>query len=183
VVSINPERSARAEARAQRPRVMTYNCRHGGSHEGLPCAPCGCGVSSTSPTSSLTSGRASIPTRPAPASEPTSARPHYVRPPLAPNGLPWPLTRTRPLLSQIRFSLAVSGTTQIVRAASTGRVEHLFLLENGAVPGAVDGGADLLDTAAVQTLRHGGDVQTLLETSMPSGGPICAIFRYASEGS
>jgi hypothetical protein len=27
------------------------------------------------------------------------------------------------------------------------------------------------------------DVQTLMETSMPSGGPICAIFRYASEGS
>jgi len=48
-------------------------------------------------------------------------------------------------------------------------------------PGAVDGGADLLDTAAVQTLRHGGDVQTLPETSMPSAGPICAIFRYASE--
>ena len=55
----------------------------------------------------------------------------------------------------------------------------LFLLENGAVPGVIDGGADLLDTAAVQTLRHGGDVQTLPETSMPSGGPICAIFRYA----
>jgi hypothetical protein len=72
---------------------------------------------------------------------------------------------------------------EIVRAASTGRVEHLFLLENGAVPDAADGGADLLDTAAVQTLRHGGDVQTLSEASMPSGGPICAIFRYASEGS
>ena len=71
---------------------------------------------------------------------------------------------------------------EIVRAASVGRVEHLFLLENGSIPGAVDGGADLLDTAAVQTLRHGGDVQTVLETSMPSGGPICAIFRYASEG-
>ena len=69
-----------------------------------------------------------------------------------------------------------------MRAASTGRVEFLFLIENGAIPGTVDGGADLLDTAAVQTLRHGGDVQTLLETSMPSGSPICAIFRYAAEG-
>jgi hypothetical protein len=74
---------------------------------------------------------------------------------------------------------ASADVQEIVRAASAGRVEHLFLLENGAVPGAVDGGADLLDTAAVQTLRHGGDVQTLLETSMPSGGPVCAIFRYA----
>jgi hypothetical protein len=65
--------------------------------------------------------------------------------------------------------------------ASTGRVEHLFLLENGAVPGAVHGGADLLDRAVVQTLRHGGDVHTLPETSMPTGTPICAIFRYVSE--
>ncbi len=84
---------------------------------------------------------------------------------------------------QIGTGHASADVQEIVRAASTGRVEHLFLLENGAVPGAVDGGADLLDTAAVQTLRHGGDVQTLPETSMPSGGPICAIFRYASEGS
>jgi hypothetical protein len=65
---------------------------------------------------------------------------------------------------------ASADVQEIVRAASAGRVEHLFLLENGAVPGAVDGGADLLDTAVVQTLRHGGDVQTLLKTSMPSGG-------------
>jgi hypothetical protein len=78
---------------------------------------------------------------------------------------------------------ASTDVQEIVRAASTGRVEHLFLVENGAVPGAVEGGADLLDTAIVQTLRHGGDVQTLSDTSMPSRGPVCAIFRYASEGS
>ncbi len=76
---------------------------------------------------------------------------------------------------------ASTDVREIVRAASAGRVEHLFLLENGALPGAVD--ADLLDTAAVQTLLHGGGVQTLPEASMPSGGPICAIFRYASEDS
>jgi len=84
---------------------------------------------------------------------------------------------------QIGTGHAWADVQEIVRAASTGRVEHLFLLEAGAVPGAVDDGADLLDTAAVQTLRHGGDVQTLLEASMPSEGPICATFRYASEGS
>jgi Bacterial archaeo-eukaryotic release factor family 3 len=84
---------------------------------------------------------------------------------------------------QIGTGHASTDVQEIVRAASAGRVEHLFLLENGTVPGAVDGGADLLDTAAVQTLRHGGDVQTLLETGMPSPGPVCAIFRYASEGS
>jgi hypothetical protein len=84
---------------------------------------------------------------------------------------------------QIGTGHASAEIQEIVRAASAGRVEHLFLLENGATPGAVECGADLLNTAAVQTLRHGGDVQTLPETSMPSGGPICAIFRYASEGS
>ena len=65
-----------------------------------------------------------------------------------------------------------------MRAASAGRVEHLFLLESGVVPGAVDGGADLLDAAAAQTLRHGGEVQTLPQAIMPSSGPMCAIFRY-----
>jgi hypothetical protein len=72
---------------------------------------------------------------------------------------------------------------EIVRAASTGRVEHLFLLENGTLPDTADGGADILDLAAVQTLRHGGDVHILVEAIMPAGGPICAIFRYASERS
>jgi len=72
---------------------------------------------------------------------------------------------------------------EIVGAASTGRVEHLFLPENEAVPGSVDSGSDLLDLAAVQTLRHGGDVHTLPGTSMPSRAPVCAVFRYASESS
>ena len=84
---------------------------------------------------------------------------------------------------QLGTGHASSDVQEIVSAASTGRVEHLFLLENGAVPGEVDGVADLLDIAAVQTLRHGGDVQTLPESSMPLGGPICATFRYASVGS
>jgi len=82
---------------------------------------------------------------------------------------------------QIGTGHASTDVQEIVRAASIGRVEHLFLLENGVVPGAVHGGADLLDRAALQTLRHGGDVHTLPETSMPSGRPICAIFRYVSE--
>ena len=49
-------------------------------------------------------------------------------------------------------------------------LETLFLLENGAVP-AVRRRADLLNTAAVQTLRHGGDVQTPQQTS--------SVFRGA----
>jgi hypothetical protein len=80
---------------------------------------------------------------------------------------------------QIGTGHASADAQEIIRAASTGRVEHLFLLESGTVPGE----ADLLDTAAIQTLRHGGDVQILPTASMPSGGAICAIFRYALAGS
>ena len=83
---------------------------------------------------------------------------------------------------QIGTDHASADVQEIVRAASTGRVEHLFLLENGTVPGAGDG-TDLLNTAAVETLRHGGEVQTLPEARVPSGGSICAIFRYTPEGS
>ena len=79
---------------------------------------------------------------------------------------------------QIGTGHASTDIQEIVRAASTGRVEHLFLLEDGVVPDGVQGGADQLDRAAVQTLRHGGDVHTLPQTSMPYGKPICAIFRY-----
>ncbi len=82
---------------------------------------------------------------------------------------------------QIGTGHASTDVQEIVSAASTGRVEHLFLLENAVFPAEVQGGADLLDTAAVQTLRYGGDVHTLPETSMPSAKPICAIFRYVSE--
>lgn len=84
---------------------------------------------------------------------------------------------------QIGTGHASTDVQEVVRAASAGRVEHLFLLENGTVPGAVGGGTDLLNTAAVQTLRHGGDVQVLLESSMPCGGAVCAIFRYGLAGS
>jgi len=84
---------------------------------------------------------------------------------------------------QIGTGHASSDVQEIAGAAFQGRIEHLFLLENGVVPGEADGRADLLNTAAVQTLRHGGEVQVLPAASMPGGGPICAVFRYSAEGS
>jgi hypothetical protein len=84
---------------------------------------------------------------------------------------------------QIGTGHASTDLQEIVHAASTGRVEHLFLRENGVIPDTVEGRSALLDTATVQTLRHGGDVQILSENSMPSADPVCAIFRYASYGS
>jgi hypothetical protein len=84
---------------------------------------------------------------------------------------------------QIGTGHASSNLQEVVDAAIKGRVEQLFLLENGAVPGEPEGSRDLLNTATVQTLRHGGEVRVLPAASMPGGGPICAVFRYPAEGS
>lgn len=68
----------------------------------------------------------------------------------------------------------------IAEAASSGRVEHLFLLrDDPAVPGSREAGPGLLDTAVMQTLQHGGEVTVLPETSMPAGKGACAVFRDA----
>jgi hypothetical protein len=83
---------------------------------------------------------------------------------------------------QIGTGHASSDVQEIVDAACKGRVEHLFLLENSTVLGEADGVADSLNTAAVQTLRHGGEVQVLPAARMPAGGPVCAVFRYAAAG-
>lgn len=62
---------------------------------------------------------------------------------------------------------------QITEAASEGRVEHLFLRENSALsdPGS-------LNTVAVQTLLHGGDVRVLSALNMPGDVPVCATLRW-----
>jgi len=65
---------------------------------------------------------------------------------------------------------------EIATAACTGRVEHLFIYENAAVPSAA-----LLNTAVVETLRRGGNVEVLSETGMVSGRPIWATLRYVSD--
>jgi hypothetical protein len=65
---------------------------------------------------------------------------------------------------------------EIVKAASGGRVSHVYLKD-----GAEDGGkVDLLNDAVVETLRHGGEVRVLGENQMPPGATICARFRYAA---
>ena len=84
---------------------------------------------------------------------------------------------------QIGTDHASSDVQEIVDAASKGRVEHLFLLENGPLAGGADGLSELLNTAAVQTLRHGGEVQVLPAAKMPAGGSTCAVFRYAAASS
>ena len=80
----------------------------------------------------------------------------------------------------------------IVEAARHGRVERLFL--GGAEPlwgrideqtdrieahgEAAEGDADLLDYAALMTLRQGGGVSLLDREELPPAGPAAAILRY-----
>jgi hypothetical protein len=81
---------------------------------------------------------------------------------------------------------------EIVNAAWEGRVSHLFLQENASYVGSfdpvrmrvkhtddpLDTPVDLIDAAAVQTFRHGGEVKILPGSAMPNGVPVCALMRY-----
>jgi hypothetical protein len=81
---------------------------------------------------------------------------------------------------------------EIVRAARDGRVDTLFLAEGATLWGrfdpavdrleahgrAVAGDEDLLDYAAIETLRHRGHVGLMAQTALPRQRPIAAILRY-----
>lgn len=78
----------------------------------------------------------------------------------------------------------------IVPAARYGRIDTLFLSEDGHGWGRIDeapdgtisvsGGDDddLLDYAAIQTLRHGGRVHVVPRSDLPGNAAAAAIFRY-----
>lgn len=80
----------------------------------------------------------------------------------------------------------------IIRAARDGRIDTLFVKQEGNQWGVVDaesgevdlhdtcesGDDDLLDVAAVMTLSQRGTVYSLDREQMPGAGPIAAIFRY-----
>jgi hypothetical protein len=65
---------------------------------------------------------------------------------------------------------------EVLRAATQGRVHQLCLRAHTALRDAT--GEDLLNAAAVETLRTGGEVFVLPETSMPATEPAAAILRY-----
>ncbi|MBD3403543.1 hypothetical protein GF420_11655 [candidate division GN15 bacterium] len=81
---------------------------------------------------------------------------------------------------------------EVISAASQGRVKALFLKEGEERWGvfSVDqqqaslherqepGDEDLLDTAAVYTFNHGGDVHILSADRMPADTEIAAVYRY-----
>ncbi len=81
----------------------------------------------------------------------------------------------------------------IILAAHDGRVSQLFLREDAEFLGTFDDvrhklkrhedpitpRGDLLNDAAVATLKHGGEARVLRPDQMPNGVPLAALFRYA----
>lgn len=87
---------------------------------------------------------------------------------------------------------AATSMEDVIRAAYQGRIDTLLLAEGEAVEGCYDEEADevatgpefaetdedLLDAAAVQTLRHGGAVYVLPPEEMPDDAAAAALLRY-----
>jgi hypothetical protein len=77
---------------------------------------------------------------------------------------------------------------EVVEAAAAGRVSHLFVKEGATYPGGWDkstlkvtsqgAGEDLLNIAALQTIRNGGEVWVTNAANVPAGGPVAALLRF-----
>lgn len=75
---------------------------------------------------------------------------------------------------------------RILKAAAQGRVRCLFVAQGARAPASPtqakdDGlyaGEDLLNAAAVETLRTGGEVFTIPGDELPGAVPIAAVLRY-----
>ena len=87
---------------------------------------------------------------------------------------------------------ATATPEEIVKAARYGRVDRLFLCGGQPLWGSFDeardrivahrepraGDGDLLDYAALMTLRQGGNVTLVDRAQLPPTGPAAAILRY-----
>jgi hypothetical protein len=92
----------------------------------------------------------------------------------------------------LRAGKATSKPEEIVRAARYARVDTLFLAGDGHLWGwfdeaedhvvahgsAADGDIDVLDFAALMTLRQGGSVTLVAREALPPPGLSAAILRY-----
>lgn len=102
------------------------------------------------------------------------------------------LGRLEGLLGTGNNGRATTIPEEIVKAARHGRVDRLFLCEAGPLWGWFDerhdrivahrdpapDDDDLLDYAAVMTLRQGGAVTLVDRGQLPPAGPAAAILRY-----
>jgi hypothetical protein len=87
---------------------------------------------------------------------------------------------------------ATTQAEEIVKAARFGRIDRLFLCDGQPLWGffdergdrvvahrdPIEGDDDLLDYAALMTLRQGGNVTLVDRTQLPPAGPAAAILRY-----
>ena len=88
--------------------------------------------------------------------------------------------------------LASDNISEIVPAASYGRIASLFVALNDEQWGTFDaatntisvhetakpGDVELLDLAARETVLHGGAVYAVKKEKMPGGGLVAGVFRY-----
>jgi hypothetical protein len=84
------------------------------------------------------------------------------------------------------------GLKEIVKAAYDGRVMHLFVAQGAHYMGNFDdlthkvhahrseqpGDDDLVNAAAVETLRHAGDIFVIPTGKVPHGSQMAAVMRY-----
>ncbi len=85
---------------------------------------------------------------------------------------------------------ATTSVEAVVRAAFQGRVDTLLLRQDATVPGRYDASDDrlvlgdgddtddLLESAAAQTLQHGGVVHLISEDQLPGPEQAAAVLRY-----
>jgi hypothetical protein len=94
--------------------------------------------------------------------------------------------------SHLAGGRASNRAKDIVTAAHEGRINKLVLSDSLEMNGAMDEathqvvgnkqpegeGYDLVNSAAVQTILHAGQVFVAPNKMMPNGAPLVAIFRY-----
>jgi len=79
-------------------------------------------------------------------------------------------------------SVVVAGScaqTLVLEAASEGRVHRLLLAKDAEYE---NGEGDLLNAAAAETIRGGGEVYVLDPLQLAGDGPVAAILRYSKPG-
>jgi hypothetical protein len=96
------------------------------------------------------------------------------------------------MYEQLGSGRASADLKEIVKAAYDGRVLHLFVAQGTHHMGNFDevthavhthgeeqpGDEDLINAAAVETLRHAGDVFDVPPAKVPHGSPMAAVMRY-----
>jgi stalled ribosome rescue protein Dom34 len=90
-----------------------------------------------------------------------------------------------------RRNHVASGVREVLEAAHQGRV-HKLLLSTGSefhdllgplypiAEAHLEGKQDLLNAAAVETIRAGGEVHTLNSPQLAGLGPVAALLRYSA---